>query len=270
VAVASGGGEEAPPETTRPPAATTTTTTSTTTTTTLPPCSRDSAPPEVRFLAPGDNADVGARVDVEVEAVDPGPVSSGVREVRLWAEEQGGSRTAAIATFPGPGPRFAASWAVPACLGPQDRWYVYAEAVDGCERATTERVRVKRRSDSCGTVGGAGAAARGGEALVTWSSELLVPGGRGQLVVDGADVAFVGPGRSDLLRPARAGGLRVEAVLVDAAGGGEWRFTLPAGEGPSAIPRVLAGEAIRVGPGAAAFRLRGRPGERVVFSWDGP
>ena len=78
----------------------------------------------MRILSPEDNADVAARIDIVAEAPDPGPVSSGIREVRIYAEELGGSRSASIATLPGPGPTFRASWALPPCLGPQDRWYV--------------------------------------------------------------------------------------------------------------------------------------------------
>jgi hypothetical protein len=106
------------------PATTTTTTTlPTTTTTTLGGCGADSAPPEVEILSPAENADVGAVIDIVVEARDPGPVSNGILEVRVSAEEQGGSRSAAIATLPGPGPTFRTAWALPSCLGPQDRWY---------------------------------------------------------------------------------------------------------------------------------------------------
>ena len=61
-AIAAGGGEE-PASTTPPPVPPTTVpTTTTTTTTTVPGCPTDSAPPEVRILSPGDNADVGARI----------------------------------------------------------------------------------------------------------------------------------------------------------------------------------------------------------------
>jgi hypothetical protein len=32
--------------------------------------------------------------------------------------------------------------------------------------------------------------------------------------------------------------------------------------------RVVAGEVVQAAPAAVAFRLRGRPGERVVFTFD--
>ncbi len=265
-AIAAGGGEE-PASTTPPPVPPTTVpTTTTTTTTTVPGCPTDSAPPEVRILSPGDNADVGARIDIEAEARDPGPVSSGIREVRLYAEEQGGSRSAAIATLPGPGPAFRASWALPACLGPQDRWYVNVEAVDGCGRETLERVRVKRRSDSCATTATSSSGAEG--RALAWTSELTVPGGRGQVIANGSLVLFPGPGRTELVLPARPGPNRLEALLVEGGRPGTWRFGLAAGRIRPGSLRVLAGEAATAGPLGVAFRLQGRPGERVVLAFD--
>jgi hypothetical protein len=273
--IAGSGGEESTTTTTRPASTPTTSittppapTTTTTTTTTLPAeCAADSAPPEVTFVKPTDGADVGASVDIEAEASDPGPVSSGIREVRIYAEEQGGSRSAAIATLPGPGPTFRASWSLPSCLGPQDRWYIYAEAVDGCGRSTVEHVRVKRGGDSC--VAASSAASLAGLSLV-WASELALPGGRGQVVANGADVVFPGPGRSDLVLPARLGGNRIEAVLVEGGRPGTWRFTLAAGAIRPGSLRVVAGEAAAVGPETVVFRLQGRAGERAVFTFDAP
>ena len=276
--VVSQGDDEEPPSTTRPPATTTTTlspgptttttttTTTSTTTTTLGGCVTDSAPPDVRISSPADNADVGARIDVVVEANDPGPVSNGIKEVRLSADEQGGSRSASIATLAGPGPTFRASWALPPCLGPQDRWYIEAEAVDGCGRTRRDRVRVKRRQDSC--FGPAASTQAGQAPVLVWTSELGVPGGRGQVISNDADVMFPGPGRSDLAVPVRPGRNRVEAVLVERGRPGLWRFTLAAGSIQPGSLRVLAGEAVAAGPATVAFRLRGHPGERVVLVFD--
>jgi hypothetical protein len=65
----------------------------------------------VKFVKPEDGAEVGARIDIEVEARDPGPVTKGIREVRIDAKEQGGTRAVPIATLPGPGPTFRTSLA---------------------------------------------------------------------------------------------------------------------------------------------------------------
>ena len=268
-AVIAGGGGEEPPATQPPrPSVTTTTTTTlptTTTTTTLPGCP-DSAPPEVRILSPADNADAGARIDIVAEVRDPGPQSSGIREVRIYAEEQGGSRWVSIASLPGPGPTFQASWAIPSCLGPQDRWHVNVEAVDGCGRETTERVRVKRRSDTCVASSSAGPSAEG--RVLGWTSELALEGGRGQVIANGAFVLFPGPGWSELVLPARPGPNRLEAVLIEGGRAGTWRFTLASGQIRPGSLRVLAGEVAAVGPLSVAFRLHGRPGERAVLGFD--
>jgi hypothetical protein len=187
--------------------------------------------------------------------------------VRIYAEELGGSRSASIATLPGPGPTFRASWALPSCLGPQDRWYVYAQAVDGCGRETVERVRVKRRSDSCVAASSAPGPVAPGPALV-WTSELAEADGRGQVIANGADVVFPAAGRSDVVLPARVGRNLVEAVLVEGGRPGTWRFTLAAGAIRAGSLRIVAGEAVAVGPETVAFRLQGHPGERAVFTFE--
>jgi hypothetical protein len=101
-----------------------------------------------------------------------------------------------------------------------------------------------------------------------WTSELALAGGRGEVIADGAAVLFPGPGRSDLVLPARPGRNRVEAVLVEGSAPGEWRFTLASGSIRAGSLRVLAGEAAAAGPQMLLFRLRGRPGERLVFAFD--
>jgi hypothetical protein len=276
VVITRGGDEDAPASspttttlatTTTLPTTTTTlpvNTTTTTTTTTLRGCGDDSRPPEVQILSPADGADVGGRVDIVVEASDPGPVSNGVQLVRVYAEEQGGSRSFPIATLGGPGPTFRTSWVTPACMGPQDRWYIRAEAVDGCDRSSLSSVRVRRRQASCAAQSSSSSE---GAALV-WTSELALPGGRGQLIANQADVVFPGAGRSDLALPKRPGQNRLEAVLVEGGAPGAWRFTLAAGAIRAGSLRVLAGEAVAVGPESVVFRLRGRSGERVVFAFD--
>ena len=229
-------------------------------------CGADSAPPEVQILSPAADADVGARVDIVVEASDPGPVSNGIQGVQVSYREQGGSRSGSIASLAGPGPTFRTSWTVPACLGPGDRWHIYAEAVDGCGRTTLASVRVKRRQDSCFAQTSSSSGAE--RAVLVWTSELTLPEGRGQVIANGANVVFPSAGRSDLALPARPGRNRIEAVLVEGGQPGTWRFTLAAGSIRPGSLQVLAGEAVAVGPEAATFRLRGRSGERLVLVFD--
>jgi hypothetical protein len=60
----------------------------------------------------------------------------------------------------------------------------------------------------------------------------------------------------------------VEATVVEARTGGTWRFEL--GSLPGFRPetlRVVAGEVVQLAGDAVVFRVQGRPGERVVFSF---
>ena len=105
------------------------------------------------------------------------------------------------------------------------------------------------------------------DATGTLVSELDVAGGAGQVVVN-EEAAFPRAGRSPLAVRLRPGENRVEATLVEGRSAGEWRFDVAAVPGfrPESL-RVIAGEVSRVGGGAVAFRLRGRAGERIVFSF---
>jgi hypothetical protein len=99
-------------------------------------------------------------------------------------------------------------------------------------------------------------------------SELDVPGGRGQVVVDGAQAVFPGPGTAAYPLALAPGPHRFEAILVDAQGeAGLWRFHLATlGVAPGSV-RVVAGDVAELGPDQVAFRLAGQPGERVVFTF---
>jgi hypothetical protein len=103
---------------------------------------------------------------------------------------------------------------------------------------------------------------------VALASQLEVPGGSGQVVVNGASLAFAGRGRSSALATGRRGENRVEAQLVQGGGPGQWRFELRGSEGFEAGSlRVVAGQVALVANDAIVFSLRGRPGERVVFTF---
>jgi hypothetical protein len=99
----------------------------------------------------------------------------------------------------------------------------------------------------------------------TLESSLDLENGEGQVVMNGAESAFTRRAPSRLaasLFPRN----RVEATLVAGRGAGTWAFRLPEGARPGSL-RVVAGEVVAVGPAAVTFRLRGRPGERVVFTF---
>jgi hypothetical protein len=98
---------------------------------------------------------------------------------------------------------------------------------------------------------------------------------------NGTWISYPGPGLShgvvdlpESLYPSMGGAsdsVRVEAQLVEAHGRpGTWRFELePGGEAlvRSGSLRVVAGSVVEVGPRAVTFRLQGRAGERVVFTF---
>jgi hypothetical protein len=102
-------------------------------------------------------------------------------------------------------------------------------------------------------------------APASWTSELAVPGGSGRLALDGSFVSLQGQSGSLGGRVLTPGTHRFEAVLTAGQGPGVWRFRLREGFRAGTL-RVLAGEAASVGTDAIVFRLRGRAGERIVFT----
>jgi hypothetical protein len=223
----------------------------------------------VNLTAPSDDALSGLQVTLEANASDlPSPGGSGVKEVRFyWQYCPGGVCGAqnflapADTTAP-----YSALWVFPSCGAmPEDRYRIRARAEDNCANVSTDAVKdVRLIGRGCMR----GGEARSGQAG-TWVSELSVAGGRGQVVVDGAFAVFPAGGVETFTAAAGPGTHRFEATLVDAAGRpGAWRFDLSAlGAVPGSL-RVVAGEAAVAGSAAVVFRLRGKPGERVVFSVD--
>jgi hypothetical protein len=101
---------------------------------------------------------------------------------------------------------------------------------------------------------------------VGWTSQLAVPGGKAQVVLNRRTLAFVEAGRAAGQVDAEAGRVSIEAVLVDADGEpGTWRFELAART--AGTLRVIAGQVASVTSDAVTFALHGRPGERVVFEF---
>jgi hypothetical protein len=104
-------------------------------------------------------------------------------------------------------------------------------------------------------------------ATATIVSELGVPEGAGQVVANG-EAAFPRAGRSPFAVRLKPGENQIEATLVEARSGGTWRFELGALPGfqPETL-RVVAGDVVQLAADAVTFRLQGRSGERVVFSF---
>jgi hypothetical protein len=262
----------APPIPTTTTTSTTTTTTTTSTTTTTMPC--ETTPPDISVLLPSTTAYFGP-VPFSVNAADTG---SGIKVVRFYMTycPAGGvcqSRMpAGSASTPSTPPNiYTGSWQrTDGCtLYGDGRFFTFeAVAEDNCgnrtdpKAATVDDIQVNPN----GCFRGASPSAKG--RATSWLSELGVPGGRGQVVIDGGQAFFPAAGTSAHTASLAPGPHRVEAVLVGARGRpGRWRFRLATlGAVPGSL-RVVAGDVAQVGPDEIAFRLQGRAGERVVFTF---
>jgi hypothetical protein len=142
---------------------------------------------------------------------------------------------------------------------------VQAYAADTCGNASfSAKVPITvKNTGTCTPDAGPGGSAAG----ATIVSELGVPAGVGQVVVNG-EATFPRAGRTPLAVRPVAGENRLEATLVAARAGGTWRFELGAIPGLRAETlRVVAGDVVQLGADAVTFRLAGRPGERVVLAF---
>jgi hypothetical protein len=158
---------------------------------------------------------------------------------------------------------FDTTW-TPFCQGP---FSVKVRATDNCRNFTDSTVNVNTLG---GPTCGPAAIRQAGEPLrFTAALDLGVPGAGGQMAVNGAQAGFVRAGRSELAVSGRPGENRVEAWLLSPDGrGGTWRFELR-GAQPGSL-RVLAGEVVAVSGDAIVFRVQGKSGERLGFSFRSP
>jgi PKD domain-containing protein len=108
-----------------------------------------------------------------------------------------------------------------------------------------------------------------GEGTTSWSSDLDLDGGQVQVVVNGTTTSYAERGRSVATARLKDGENRVEARVVDATGKpGTWTIEISASEDMQVGSiRVLAGDVQSIAATRVTFRLRGTPGERVVFSF---
>jgi cell division septation protein DedD len=249
----------------------TTPTTTTTTTTTTMPCETPNQPPVANITSPTTGA-LGEPLSVPVVATasDPAP-GSGIREVRFTYQycptlTGCGAEVSIGIDNTGPSP-YTITWTFPSCgTAPEDRFRIIARAVDNCGNVSAiAPVDVRLIGRGCFRADALRADAG------SWLSELQVPAARGQVVVDGAQAVFPSAGTESFATPLGPGTHRFEATLVDGtargAASGTWRFDLQALRVAPGSLRVVAGEAVQVGADAVVFRLRGRRGERVVFSF---
>ncbi|HEX9187003.1 MAG TPA: hypothetical protein VGB87_08025 [Vicinamibacteria bacterium] len=210
----------------------------------------------------------GLSTAVEATASDAAP-GSGVKEVRFFYRHCPGSPAVCgslnligvDSTSP-----YSVTWIFPGCSLADNRFRIVARAEDNCANVSAD-AGVDVRLEGRGCFRGPGTA--GPSPTAAWTSTLSVPDGRGQVVVDGTQAVFPGAGTEAFSAPAGAGAHRFEATLVDGGSRpGTWRFDLSALVVAPGTLRVVAGEAAVAGPSSIAFRLRGRPGERVVFTFE--
>ncbi len=161
---------------------------------------------------------------------------------------------------------YSAVWVFPVSCStyPEDRFRILARAEDICGNLSQDAAVDVRIPGRCFRAGSGRIEATG-----AWVSELSVSEGRGQVVVDGTDAVFPAAGTSTFSLPLGPGGHRFEATLVDGAGrSGTWRFDLATLNPRAGSLRVVAGDVAQAGSAEVVFRLRGKPGERVVFTFD--
>jgi hypothetical protein len=238
---------------------TTTSTTSTTTSTTAPPCA-DTQRPFVTLVAPIGKDLPGLGALLVAEAFD-NVGGSGIDTVEFYYQDNGGSPTVRIgsdSTVP-----YSVFWTFPTCAQARnDTFKMFARAIDNCGNVRdTPHETVHLRGRGCFQ----GDAATAPDLRL--GTDLEVAGGQGQVVIDGTAASFPGPGHTEIAASGRKGAHRVEAVLVAGRGeGGRWRFVLPPG-GRAGGLRVIAGQVELATGDAVVFRLKGRAGERLVFTF---
>lgn len=225
----------------------------------------DGLPPSVSITVPTEDLyEVYTPIALEAAA----SAAEGISEVRFYASEiSGGYRSTPrsplqrvlIGTVTSP--PYAMMWNPAVC---NDSFEIEAEATDRCGESglapETRSLYWIYNPAYCGM-------GRSGTKTVSWHSDLAVPDGRAQLVVNGKQAVFPGDGpRAGRLAAVR-GENRFEGVLVSATGPGTWRLEVSGEVRPGSL-RVVAGEVESAGGESVTFRLQGRPGERVVFTFE--
>jgi len=102
----------------------------------------------------------------------------------------------------------------------------------------------------------------------TLRSALGVRGGRGDIALNGSSVLTAREGEGRVALHPQPGDNLVEARLLEGATSGTWQFDIVGlGRLETRALRVVSGELVAVGPDSISFRLSGRAGERVAFTW---
>jgi PKD domain-containing protein len=116
------------------------------------------------------------------------------------------------------------------------------------------------------TVGSAPGPAAVPTPWLRWISELDSPEAAGLVFLNGGSGAAVRSMRTEMTGMPGAELNRVEAVLTQAREAGTWRFELPARIEPGSL-KPLRGDVVLVTPDTLVFRVQGRAGEKVAFTF---
>jgi hypothetical protein len=231
-----------------------------TVTATNPAPTCNTAPPSITITQPAEN-DCSSSSAIPVSANATNTNSVLFRATRITFCGDGTPTPDASATVSGSSP-FSTTLNL---TGGADCYRLDATATNSCTGATADAVSVNFRFGYCTFFS---AAKSRGRDLV-WSSDLGLDGARLQVVVNGGGSSFPARGRSYGAAASVEGTNRVEAVLVEASGKpGLWRFDLmtQSAVAPGTL-RVISGEPVQISSSSVTFRLQGRVGERVVFTF---
>jgi hypothetical protein len=220
------------------------------------------APSSVTMTMPMAGNSVFFPATIEANAGDP----DGIAEVRFKAQH-GGPPATDVGTATGSGPTYSVVWNGPGgpCIFGQN-WDFWAEVVDSCGDVTVS-APVNAPIYTCASFTSEPATDSSASA-VSWTSELAVPGGAGLVSMNGNTPELVPAGMAAKHAATKARLNRIDFTLQKGDAGGSWTFALRApGSWDPASVRVLVGDVVSVTGHSIAFRLKGRPGERVSFTF---
>jgi hypothetical protein len=188
--------------------------------------------------------------------------ATGVANVQFFYQDVGRGSFVLIGTVTSP--PYSILWVFPTCAATRDNTFkLTGVATDTCGNVGTSAPVTVNLNDRGCFLGAAQPAPS-----LAWTNDLSAPGARGQVVLNGTEALFPVPGASRIAAHGQRGYNRLEAMLVEGQGKrGTWRFDFGGAGVIAGSLRVVAGEVELVTPDTIVFRLGGRPGERVVFSF---
>jgi hypothetical protein len=151
--------------------------------------------------------------------------------------------------------------------------FILAQVVlsGGCSASGTGFAQCTLVMDADKTVNGYffRSSAQGSAPAMTLASDLRGAGAEGAVVMNGGPAFAARQGPAEIAGPMVRGANRVEAVLARGSAPGAWSFDLAGVTGyrPGSL-RVTAGRVASITPDAVVFRLDGKPGERVAFTFE--